>query len=152
MWTHNIIETILYDCLSSTVFSGVYAIDTLPVQVKHPAALIINLSPSNSGGSHWVCVYINEKRIGDYFDSLGNSPPRPIVKFLQRNCKYYYVNSVQYQHDQSVLCGLFCIVYIYFKVRNQNVLNKFHKTNLKQNDHLVLNYVRKIKAKNKKCK
>jgi len=152
MWTHELLETILQDCVSASILTGIYAIDTLPVVVKYPAALIINLSVSRSGGSHWVCVYINRHGDGYYFDSLGNPAPRPILKFLRRNCKSFRVNTTKYQADQSVLCGLFCIVFLYFKARNQNVLSKFHTRNLKQNDRLVLEYVKKIKKQKQQCK
>ena len=152
MWTDDLLQFVLKDCKTASVVTGIYAIDTLPVQVKHPAALIVNLSPSASGGSHWVVIFIDKNRRGFYFDSLGRKVPKPIMKFLRRNCIYFKMNRTQYQHDDSILCGLFCIIFIYFKVRNQNILKSFNTKDLKKNDLLVLKLVRKIKKQNPSCK
>ena len=152
MWTDELLQLVLKDCKTASVVTGIYAIDTLPVLVKHPAALIVNLSPSTSGGSHWIVIFVDKNRRGLYFDSLGRKPPRPILKFLRKNCKYFSINRIQYQADDSVFCGLFCIVFIYFKVRNQNILSSFNTKNLKKNGHLILKYVRKIKKHNQVCK
>lgn len=146
------LSVVLHDCVTSSILTGIYALNHLPVIVKAPAAIIINLSPSYQQGTHWTCIYINKNRRAFYFDSLGRNPPKPIVQFLQRNSSIYHVNKVQYQADNSVLCGLFCIIYIYYKVRNVNIFSKFSKTNLQRNDQLVLNLVNKMLKANKKCK
>ena len=144
MWTDQVLRLILKDCVSASVLTGIYAINTLPVLVKYPAALIVNLDKSNSGGSHWVAIFINTKRKGIYFDSFGRPPPKPVVSFLRRNCNMYYVNNIQYQDNQSVYCALFCIVFIFYAVRGFNILSKFNTVHLKKNDEIVKKYIRKI--------
>jgi hypothetical protein len=83
-----VLEVILKECLSASILIGIYAINTLPVYVEYPAALIVNLSSSNSTGSHWVAIYINENRQGHYFDSFGRNPPKSIQLFYKVTVHY----------------------------------------------------------------
>ena len=47
-------------------------------------AYIINLQNSNDGnGTHWYCLYIENKH-AMYFDSYGGPPPKEVVKFFKR--------------------------------------------------------------------
>jgi len=152
MWTDQILKIVLHDCFSASILTGIYSLNHLPAIVKAPAAVIVNLSPSYQQGTHWTCIVINKNNRAFYFDSLAQKPPKSIVHFLRRNSSIYRVNNVQYQADDSVLCGLFCLVYIYYKVRNINILKTFSKTNLQRNDQLVLNHVRKILKTKQHCK
>jgi hypothetical protein len=152
MWTDQLLQVILKDCLSASVLTGIYAINTLPIRVQYPAGLIVNLSVSGTQGTHWVVIYINNIRHGFYFDSLGRPPPKPIEKFLKRNCVLYHFNNIKFQDDLSVYCGQFCIVFLYFAVRGINILSKFDTNNLRKNDTIVLKYVKQIRKQNKKCK
>lgn len=151
MKTNQLIKLILKDCRSASVLTGVYSINTLPVLVKPPAALIVNLDKSYNPGTHWVVIFINQQKHGYYFDSLGQPIPKEIKNFLQRNSKVFVRNKTQYQADDSTACGLFCIVYIYFAARGIPIVNKFYTQDLKRNDTLVKMYIRKIVNKNKKC-
>lgn len=102
MWTNKLYQLAFKETKPDRFLTGMYTVVTLPVQVKHLALLIINLRASNSGVAHWAVTYINNPRIGHYFDNLGNESSRLIIKFLQRNCKCYHINNIQYQVDQSV--------------------------------------------------
>jgi hypothetical protein len=119
--------------------------------VKQPAALIINLDKSYNPGTHWVAVVINQDKSASYFDSLGRKPPKAIENFLRRNSNVHFFNNIQYQHNDSLHCALFCIVYIYYAVREINILPKFHTKDLKKNDTIVKNYIRKIVNRKQKC-
>ena len=151
MWTNEILAVMLSDCVSASVLTGVYSIDTLPILVTAPAALIINLDKSFSTGTHWVAIFIDHKKKGFYFDSLGRTPPKQIVTFLKRNCIRYSINHIKYQHNNSMNCGLFCIVYIYFATRGKNILKHFYTTHLKRNDTLVKKYITQIVNTKQKC-
>jgi len=69
--------------------------------------------------------------------------------FFKRNCKIYHVNKTQIQHEESILCGLFCIVFIYFTVRGKNIFSSFYTTNLKKNDTIVKSLVKKLSKEKK---
>ena len=151
MWSDQILKVMLKDCTSASVLTGIYSIDTLPTHIEYPAALIVNLSPSTSTGTHWTAIYIDQLAHGKYFDSFGRDPPKPILKFMQRNCKLFRVNQTQYQHENSLLCGSFCIVFIYFCVRGKNILSSFHTSNIQKNDAIVKKLVQNIVKQNNKC-
>ncbi|KAL3080679.1 hypothetical protein niasHT_039566 [Heterodera trifolii] len=43
--------------------------------VKFPHCMVVNLDPSTSHGSHWVCIYCASPLHLEYYDSLGMWPP-----------------------------------------------------------------------------
>lgn len=80
--------------------------DMLPCRIKLPAGFIVNLSSSNEPGSHWVALWINEKRLCYYFDSYG-FPPRTkeISKFIALHSREVVYNMRQLQQLHSKTCG-----------------------------------------------
>lgn len=81
------------------IFKGVYACDMLPKKISLPAAFIVNLSPHNSRGSHWIGIFIDDKREAYYFDSFGFAPTETnILKFIKSHSKRLNFNAKQYQH------------------------------------------------------
>ena len=48
--------------------------------------MVLNKDPADEPGEHWVAVYINEDRKGEYFDSYGMTPPPCFERFIQRQC------------------------------------------------------------------
>jgi len=83
---------------------------------------VFNLDKHNQSGSHWVALYIdhNSKTI-EYFDSLGNTPNKYILKFIESinvkiSEKYNYnfkilINNITHQLENSE-CGIYSIYYI----------------------------------------
>lgn len=51
MGTDEILNVLLRDCLSSSTLTGTYAVNHLPIIVKTPAALTVNLSPFHQPGT-----------------------------------------------------------------------------------------------------
>lgn len=55
---------------------GIFAVDLLP---QHnfktlPKALIVNVSTHDQVGSHWVAIFIVDKRNVEFFDNYGLAP------------------------------------------------------------------------------
>ncbi len=75
--------------------------------------MVINLDKSDEEGSHWVALYIKNRRTVNYFDSLGADPPFEIAKYLSRFEKLFR-NTVCIQSDSSKVCGQYCIYFIYY--------------------------------------
>ena len=106
-------------------------------------------SASNtSEGTHW-CAFIIKPTIAIYFDSFGMSVPSDIVNFIRRydnKIKILFSND-NIQHIDSVLCGYFCIFFIYFvSILHKNSTNYRRIINLhnhifskdeKQNDKIL---------------
>ncbi|KAL3126219.1 hypothetical protein niasHT_003724 [Heterodera trifolii] len=47
--------------------------------VKFPHCMVVNLDPSTSRGSHWVCIYCASPLLLEYYDSLGMWPPPSVL-------------------------------------------------------------------------
>lgn len=124
------------------IFKGVFPCDSLPHRFSFPAAFVINLSPHNEPGTHWVAVYIAENGHAYYFDSFGFGVKNNfIVKFLEVHSNKITFNKKQLQHISSNKCGKFCCVFVAFILKNctiSNFLNKF-SLNLFVNDILIDN-------------
>ena len=141
MDNYDLLRVILRDPVLSLTFVGSYANDRLPVTVQRPAGLIINTQNSDQPGQHWVAVYIPNSGYGVYFDSLGGAPSVQVKQFLERNTRSWVRTPTPIQHSRSTLCGLYCIVFLYFMSRHcslRHFLNFFYTTQLHCNDYILL--------------
>jgi len=97
-------------------FRGVFSIDTLPN--PPPEGLIVcNLDCSHRPGSHWVAMYI-EKSTGEYFDSLGERPPKLIESYLDRWLNNWTFNNRQIQSVISDVCGFYCVYFCILRTKH----------------------------------
>ncbi|KAL3104610.1 hypothetical protein niasHT_022321 [Heterodera trifolii] len=71
--------------------------------VKFPHCMVVNLDPSTSRGSHWVCIYCPSPLHLEYYDSLGMWPPPSvlIVDHLSRYKQIQY-SSIPLQSPNSM--------------------------------------------------
>ena len=68
-------------------FMGVFSSDTLPTSIKkRPAIIVCNTDPSDRGGEHWICIYVDRNRCGEFFDSFGRRPCQPFCSFMDKHC------------------------------------------------------------------
>lgn len=139
------------NAVTRKVFCGVYAADELPPrsQIKKPI-LIVNTDPKSSPGEHWLVIYINKREI-EIFDSSGslrNRKNKYIKKYLKTNfpgtlIKY---NTGCIQAFSSNICGIYCLVYAYFKAVKrsfEDFLKLFNPSNLESNDAKVIQMFKK---------
>jgi len=114
--------------------------DLLPSRFNLPASFLINLSSSQSAGSHWVSLFIDSLGRGSYFDSYGMLPTvAPIKHFIKFHCKTVDYNSKQVQQIQSKTCGLYSAVFLLLLSRGLSMndfLNHF-SFNLVLNDLVI---------------
>jgi len=108
----------------NTYFLGVLPCDHLPKSTltKLPAMVLINTHPSGLPGEHWLAIYINEDRVGCFFDSFGNKPDYPgfppiIKNFLNVNSSEVQHSTVQFQDFSSDTCGQLCVFFLYHMVK-----------------------------------
>lgn len=127
---------------NKNIFKGVFACDSLPIQFSLPAAFVINLSPHDEPGSHWVAIYISEIGTAYYFDSFGFKVQNYFIKrFLRMHSTKLICNQRQLQHISSTKCGKFCCVFVAVVLKNIPItrfLNKFG-VNLMINDIIIEN-------------
>lgn len=114
--------------------------DMLPAKFSLPAGFIVNLSPSNHQGSHWIAIFINESGATTYFCSYGMKPEvRSIQHFLRLHSKTIQYNDRQLQAMQSTYCGEYAAMFLlnsFSGVRLSDFLKKF-SMNLILNDMLI---------------
>ena len=93
-------------------FAGVYPIDKLPQFVsQHPIFMIVNTRTHNLEGEHWICVFINEERQGEVFDSLAQAPNTMSTRWLNRFTRRWKRNECSYQNPLSPNCGAYVLYY-----------------------------------------
>ena len=121
-----------------------------------PCALIANTDNHDKPGVHWVAVFLNQQGHAVYFDSYGLPPQVP--QHLQRvrmNCKIYKWNTKRLQSFNSLVCGQYCLMFLYY-MSHGYTMEKFcsmFSDNCTNNDkiarHFYNNYSR-YKVKNRK--
>ena len=91
--------------------------------IENNKSIIINLNNSNEPGSHWIAL----KRVKNtifVFDSFGiGYLPMAIFK-VYKNFKII-TNIYRIQHFSSNLCGMFCVSFILFDIKNKDNFIKF---------------------------
>lgn len=125
---------------------GVFSIDNLPRKKISKKCFIINTDPSFLPGKHWVAVFLPSVGFPEFFDSLGKNPSHYsefLLDFLlEQNSNGFVYNCNRLQSFKSSTCGLFCLYYLYFRIRGFNfvdLVKRFGK-NLKHNDLIVTDF------------
>ena len=93
-------------------FCGVFAANNFPQKFPRNSFLIVNASPSNNPGTHWLLLCNRNKKI-IFADPLGQSiiAYRDLYHRLSDTnaqiCQFLEHQPIQSQNSE--LCGLFCI-------------------------------------------
>lgn len=99
-------------------FDGVYPINDLPANHKKTYKMIVNTDPDNLPGQHWIAVLVREGNEGFVFDSFGYPPPLELQHWLNLRKIRWTSNSRRVQSENSLLCGHFCIYFLWFATAN----------------------------------
>ena len=139
---HEINAYVARDPYISQIYGGTLAIDELPRQQQQarPTLFIVNTDPAHLPGSHWLGVYVSDR--SEHFDSAGQQPLPRLKNFLASQSEYsvYMYNSMRIQDNSSYTCGLFCLMYAYYRSRGvsfNSFLSMFSSSNLEQNESVV---------------
>jgi len=118
--------------------------DKIPKFDGFPDSFILNLDPHDLPGSHWIAVFINHEKIGEFFDSYGNKPKDELLSnYLTKNCQDWEHNEKSLQSPYSSVCGQYCLYFLCHKVRGEtmkDILRNFGDDS-EENDILVSNWV-----------
>ena len=121
-------------------FNGVYSRDNLPCKIKD-RAYVIKHDEYFDIGIHWIALYVSTKT-ATYFDSFGvEHIPKDIKKFI--NNKNIIGNIFRLQAYDSVIGGYFCIGFINFMLKGNNLTeftNLFSPNDFEKNDDIILKY------------
>ena len=95
-------------------FRGIFMRDELPKRINPVECGIVNLSPHEQLGTHWICyAKVHNTRI--YFDSFGRKTPLEIQKYLKtadefrNNEPVIQSSTIIVQREDTSLCGHLCI-------------------------------------------
>jgi hypothetical protein len=126
-------------------FIGVFPCNIHPkLRNNQKFSLIFNESKHDESGTHFVAVFYDCKNVY-YFDPLGLQCENDyILRFLSSFNKTITQNKTQIQSYNSIYCGYFCLAFVIFMTK-QNNLNKFlhifNVNNLKLNDEIVVEFL-----------
>ena len=95
-------------------FRGVYSRDALPPKILKNQVGIVNLDSQIGPRTHWV-AYRNSEKGAEYFDSFGLIMPNEVMKYLITSGKQIFYSGDEIQERDSVLCGYWCLYYLYQK-------------------------------------
>ena len=113
-------------------FNGVFSRDNLPNTIQN-SAYVIKLVEYHDIGTYWVALYVNNKTI-TYIDSFGvEQIPKEIMEFIDN--KNIITNIFRIQAYDSIMCGYFCIGFIYFMFEGNSltdITNLFYQKILKR--------------------
>lgn len=106
-------------------YIGTFPRDKLPEITSYPTALIVNTDFSAGVGEHWIAIYINDNRFGEYFDSYGMSPLiQEVSEFLNEYCTEGWTsNQSMIQGFTSMKCGQFCVLFVFLKSLGVSLFN-----------------------------
>lgn len=136
-----------YPCVKNN-FKGIFAIDTIPSNLKVHDFIIFNLDLSNEKGSHRLVLFKKSNSVFECFDSLGFNPEKQALfaKYNKsKSSKILKFNETVFQPIQSVNCGLYAIYFSINRLLNldlsyKNVLSEYFTLNTEQNDKIVKDF------------
>lgn len=141
MNTKEIEQFVRSDKICRDIFQGVFSIDTLP---DKPRLLVCNTDPSHKPGEHWIAIFVDSRRHGEYFDSFGRKPSGVLENYMNVNCIDWIYNARQLQSIVSSRCGQYCIFYCMFRCRGfdlTSIVSLFTR-DTGFNDSIVRGFVR----------
>ena len=108
-------------------FRGIYSRDGLPKKIKKECG-IINLDDIQGPGTHCVC-FRSINNVVEYFDPFGLIMPNEALKYFNTASpsgkqKVYSIDEIQ--NRNTVLCGYWCLYYLYERQRGNSILDLIH--------------------------
>ena len=122
-------------------FRGVFAADNFPVNLSHNSFIIVNVSTSQSIGTHWTFFcrrkekYIFADPLGQNLASYKHLHNRPAssadkIQTVYESLRYqpiqkpnsYIIRYQPIQKPNSLLCGLFCIYIAHYLFGETEIL------------------------------
>lgn len=141
------IEKILSrDRRTKTIFQGFSTPDLdFPKIVKTPALFILNTDTSDGPGIHWCIAVFTKRKNCEFFDPLGKNPSKyGFHKPILKRCTRIRFNEFPVQHDSAATCGHHCLFFAFHRARKvapRRIMDKYSRTNLVNNDHMVFDFV-----------
>ena len=124
---------------------GVVAKVCLPEIIDtYPTAIVCNTHDADQPGEHWIAMYVDTKRRGDYFDPYGMEPQYIEFKnFMNEHCSEWVPNDRTLQSPMSTVCGQYCVAFVLLRCRNVSMheFTRLFTTDLVANDCRVFDWI-----------
>lgn len=133
---------------------GVFAADRIPFKMEVPIAIVCNTDDHTRSGTHWVALYIDEKRTGTYFDSYGFPPmSKHHLQRIVKNCKHFQWSDKKLQSIDSMCCGQYTIMFLHHMCRGYSLRRflQLFSRDCRKNDAYATKFHKKLlnRLKNK---
>ena len=76
-------------------------------------------------GTHWVC-YRNIDNVVEYFDPFGLIMPNEALEYFRTSGKRIVYSMDEIQNRNTVLCGYWCLYYLFERQRGTSILDVIH--------------------------
>lgn len=126
------------------LFSGVVAINEIPLQIPIRHFIICNLSENHLPGTHWIVIVRPSQNSLEIFNSLGQENLDYLMPYLNLKKEFEIsFNKIAFQGVTSKLCGFFCIYFVVFRILNFDLSmihvleDIFYSTDSIKNDTIV---------------
>ena len=119
----NVLEN---DRYTKLYFHGMGNIDEYPlVPPERPCFFVFNTDVSDGPGEHWVVMYLQSNKMGEFFDSFGRSPVEcNLDSFFKFHTEYKITyNNKLIQHIASSACGFHCLFFALMRCRGHSLSN-----------------------------
>ena len=109
-------------------FCGVFAADNFPLKLSQNRFIIVNVSSSDSIGTHWTLLcrnngnYIFADPLGQKLTSYKCLYNRLASAALDIQNVYELLRNQPIQTQNSILCGLFCIYVAHYIYHNTEIV------------------------------
>ena len=98
------------DTMNEFQLQRIYNYPIYPRDSKiHSDKVFVNIDKGYQGGSHWCVYYIKDNK-SYYFDSFGGAPHKFLLSQLPKPIIYH---NYKIQHNNSKLCGSYCLYFFY---------------------------------------
>ena len=118
-------------------FRGVFSRDNLSKNIRKEECGIINLDDFSGPGTHWVCWRNMDENVCEYFDSFGLSMPAEVEEYLIKSGKTLFYSPDEIQKRLSVLCGYWCLYYLFERQNGKSIFEVLHNLEFDLNNQIV---------------
>ena len=150
MQTDEILHLLSRDPLMCRTYD-VVAKDCLPEIINtYPIAIVCNTHDADQPGEHWIAMYVDSKRHGDYFDPYGLQPQHiEFTNFMNEHCSEWAPNDRTLQSPLSTVCGQYCVAFLLLRCRNvpMHAFTRLFTSDLVANDCRVFDWVAAVNKK-----
>jgi len=114
---------------------------------KNKIGIIFNTDPHYKSGQHWISMFINiKKKKIFFFDSVGDKPPREIIKLVDRikeqgmnlekkiNFKFDSNEGIEHQYGNTE-CGIYSLFFIVHMLEDK-MTEHYLKTHILKDEYM----------------